>query len=154
MICDPCFWAAAASRFGILTLATMVLEVDEQPFPPTCFEHVSVEANFFFWRRINLFKVFLLIFLTLGTCSPVRIQFLISTVLAYGNFGGKIIICDLWVLFLAESILCFISRLRHKKIQHLANFEPQTCRFTRMMTLYSSADVFFIYTLYVKYRWD
>ena len=61
---------------------------------------------------------------------------------------------NLWSLstFLAESILFFISCLRHKKIQRLANFEPQTCRFTRIMTLYTSADVFFIYTLYYDHE--
>ena len=97
MWCDPCFWAAAASRFLILTLATMVLEVDEQPFPPTCIEHVSVDSNFFFRRRINLFKVFCWYFLP-------------------------------WPWYLLSALRSgssFISCLRHTKIQHLADFEPQ-----------------------------
>ena len=80
--------------------------------------------------------------LTPGTCSPVRIQFLISTVLAYGKFGGWTSICDFRVLLLAEFILCFISCLHHTKIQHFVDFQPPTSGFTRVMTPYFSADVF------------
>ena len=102
----------------------------------------ALDSNFFFRGRINLFKVFLLIFLTPGTCSPVQIKSLISTELAYENFWGRTSICDFKILLLAESISCFISCLRHTKIQYIADFQPPNFGFTRVMTLYFSADVF------------
>ena len=152
VICNPYFWTVDASRFGILTLATMVLEADMN-------NHFPLHALNTWLKPLLQGKNKPLQGIFADISYPWYLLSGPDQVLDLHGAGiwellGVDLNCDSRVLILAESVLCFISCLRHTNIQHFADFQHPTFGFIRVMTLYFSADVFLFtpFTLTHKFK--
>ena len=133
-----------------LTLATVWLDVDGRPLPPRCLAHEPVDWNFFFWYRMNLFKIFRLTPCSIGTCTPVLTQVLMSSVLAFGNFWRYTSIWVLRLLFRKGSIFgVYILSITIYTIHYFADFPPKFCRFLKKYWRFFHWPHLYCYTLYI-----